>query len=248
MDKNVKIQELKKKVLSRELPEHIAITMDGNGRWAKKRFLPRTVGHKEGVNALKRIVEVCGDIKLKYLTVFAFSTENWKRPEDEVNYLLKLLREFLKSELNTLHKNRVKINIWGDTSVFSDIIQEELQYAVEKTRDNDKLILNLALNYGGKADIIKACKELYHSIAKGEINIDDIDEELFSKSLYSKGQPDPNILIRTGGDYRISNFLLYQSAYTELWFTDVYWPSFDEELLYQAILDYNNRDRRFGGV
>ncbi|WP_066507411.1 isoprenyl transferase [Abyssisolibacter fermentans] len=248
MDKNVKIQELKKKVLSRELPEHIAITMDGNGRWAKKRFLPRTVGHKEGVNALKRIVEVCGDIKLKYLTVFAFSTENWKRPEDEVNYLLKLLREFLKSELNTLHKNRVKINIWGDTSVFSDIIQEELQYAVEKTRDNDKLILNLALNYGGKADIIKACKELYHSIAKGEINIDDIDEELFSKSLYSKGQPDPNILIRTGGDYRISNFLLYQSAYTELWFSDVYWPSFDEELLYQAILDYNNRDRRFGGV
>lgn len=241
-------EELKQEVLKGQLPEHIAITMDGNGRWAKKRFLPRTAGHKEGVNALKRIVEVCGDIGIKHLTVFAFSTENWKRPGDEVNYLLKLLRQFLKAELETLHKNDVKINIWGETAGFGEVIKNELDAAVEKTKNNKTLMLNLALNYGGRADIARACKNIAKKAIDGEISVEQISEELISENLYSNKQPDPSILIRTGGDYRISNFLLYQCAYTELWFTETFWPDFDEEMLYEAILDFYKRDRRFGNV
>ncbi|WDV47729.1 isoprenyl transferase [Clostridiaceae bacterium M8S5] len=242
------LEKLKNEVLKRELPKHIAITMDGNGRWAKKRFLPRTAGHREGVKTLRKIVEVCGDIGIKHLTVFAFSTENWKRPDGEVSYLLKLLREFLKKDLNTLHKNNVKINIWGNISEFDSGTREEIKKAIKKTEGNTKLQLNLALNYGGRSDIVKACKNISMKVKLGELDIEQINEDMFNSYLYSENQPEPELLIRTGGDYRLSNFLLYQSAYTELWFTDVYWPAFNEEIFYRAILDYYKVDRRFGDI
>lgn len=236
------------KIDSNRLPEHIAIIMDGNGRWAKNRLLPRNAGHKEGMERVIEIVESCQQIGIKYLTLFAFSTENWKRPKIEIDGLMKILIIYIQRELNKLYKNNVRLNILGDITKLNNLPQKEVIRAIEKTKNNDGMILNIALNYGGRDEIIYGVKKILKDIKMGKIDIDQIDNNNFSDYLYTKNQPDPDLLIRPSGELRISNFLLYQIAYTEFWFSDVLWPDFKEEQLYKAIIDYQSRDRRFGGV
>ncbi|QCX32269.1 isoprenyl transferase [Caloramator sp. E03] len=245
---NLLEKELLKEIDLDKIPKHIAIIMDGNGRWAKKRNLPRSFGHKAGVETIREIVKVCSNIGVKYLTLYAFSTENWKRPADEVNALMNLLVEYLKGELEELHKNNVIINYIGDISMLPDICQRELINSNIKTKKNTGLMLNLALNYGGRNEIVRAIKNIAKEVYNKNIEIDKIDENLISNYLYTSNIPDPDLLIRTSGELRISNFLLWQIAYTELWFTDVYWPDFKPYHLYKAIKDYQSRDRRFGNV
>ncbi|EOD00611.1 isoprenyl transferase [Caldisalinibacter kiritimatiensis] len=230
------------------LPKHIAIIMDGNGRWAKKRFMHRSAGHKAGVETVKEIVKAAGDIGIEYLTLYAFSTENWYRPKEEVDFLMKLLVDYLRKELNVLHENNVRINVIGNLDKLPEIPRQEVYKAIEKTKGNTKLKLNIALNYGGRSEIITAVKECINDVKNNIIDIHSIDEELFKKYLYTKDQPDPDLLIRPGGEYRVSNFLLYQMAYTEFWFSDIYWPDFKREDFFKAILDYQKRERRFGGI
>lgn len=230
------------------IPAHIGIIMDGNGRWAKKRGLPRSLGHKAGVETIREIVKTCSKIGVKYLTLYAFSTENWKRPKDEVSALMKLLVEYLKKEVNELHENDVVIEFIGNISMLPKVCQDELINAKEKTKNNKGLQLNLALNYGGRDEIIVAIKSIVKDAKNGIIDESDINEHLISKRLYTKGIKDPDIIIRPSGEYRLSNFLLWQSAYSELWFSDIYWPDFKSNDLYKAIHDFQNRDRRFGGI
>ena len=224
------------------LPKHIAIIMDGNGRWAKKRLLPRIVGHTNGVKTVKKIVELARELNVQVLTLYAFSTENWQRPKDEVSGIMTLLKTYLKNELDNMIKNGVSFRVSGDISRMSEDIQKELKDAIEKTKDMKSLVLNLALNYGSRQEILRACKSL---IDKG---IKDPTEQDFSDCLYTKGLPDPDLLIRTSGEMRISNFLLWQLAYTEIYITDVLWPDFDEDEFCKAIIEYQKRDRRFGKV
>lgn len=245
---NTNVDSLLNKINLDNLPKHIAIIMDGNGRWAKKRFLPRTAGHREGVERVKEIVEAAGNIGIPYLTLYAFSTENWGRPKEEVDALMKLLVEYLKKELNTLHKNNVKINILGDLERLPDLPKQEVYKAIETTKNNNKMQLNIALNYGGRYEIINGIKLLISDVQSNRIKLDDINEELFKSYLFTKDQPDPDLLIRPSGEKRISNFLLYQIAYTEFVFTDVYWPDFTAEELYKSIIEYQGRKRRFGGI
>ena len=230
------------------VPTHIAIIMDGNGRWAKERNLPRALGHRAGVETIRRIVKECNKLGVKYLTLYAFSTENWNRPLEEVNSLMKLLVEYLKNEFEELNSNDVVINSIGNISKLPQICREELNNAYEKTKGNKGLILNLALNYGGRNEIIDAVKEISLDLANRKISKDEITEELFSKYMYTKEMPDPDLIIRPSGELRLSNFLLWQSAYSELWFSDVNWPDFQEKQLKLAISDYQKRDRRFGKV
>ncbi|TAH63257.1 MAG: isoprenyl transferase [Gottschalkiaceae bacterium] len=230
------------------LPKHVAIIMDGNGRWAKNRFLPRTAGHREGVERVKEIVEVSGNLGIQFLTLFAFSTENWTRPKEEINVLMKLLVEYLRKELNTLHDNNVKINILGNLEKLPQLPREEVYYAINKTRNNNKMVLNIALNYGGRSEIINAIQSLIKDVQDAHVAIEDIDENIFSNYLFTSNQPDPDLLIRPSGEKRISNFLLYQIAYTEFVFTDVYWPEFTKEEFYKSIIEFQSRKRRFGGV
>ncbi|SKA87047.1 Undecaprenyl pyrophosphate synthetase [Caloramator quimbayensis] len=249
-NKNISIENDKilKEIDMNKIPKHIAMIMDGNGRWAKKRNLPRSFGHKAGVETIREIVKTCSKLGVKYLTLYAFSTENWKRPADEVSTLMNLLVEYLKGELEELNKNNVIINYIGDISALPDICQKELLNSHSKTKYNTGLTLNLALNYGGRDEIIRAVKQICTDISKNNMDIEKIDEKLISNYLYTSNMPDPDLLIRTSGELRISNFLLYQIAYTELWFTDVYWPDFKPYHLYKAIIDYQKRDRRFGTV
>jgi undecaprenyl diphosphate synthase len=230
------------------MPEHIAIIMDGNGRWAKQRNLPRALGHRAGVDGIRRIVKECNRLGVKYLTLYAFSTENWNRPLEEVNSLMKLLVEYLKSEFEELDSNDVVINSIGNISKLPKICRTELDHAYEKTKNNKGLVLNLALNYGGRNEIVDAAKQISLDIMSGKISKDEITEELLSKYMYTKEMPDPDLIIRPSGELRLSNFLLWQSAYSELWFSDVNWPDFHENELKSAILDYQKRDRRFGKV
>lgn len=230
------------------VPKHIAIIMDGNGRWAKKRNLPRTVGHKAGVETIREIVKECSNVGVEYLTLYAFSTENWKRPKEEVGTLMKLLVEYLRNEFEELNSNNVVINNIGEISLLPEICQKELENAYNRTKNNTGLVLNLALNYGGRNEILNAFKNLHNDISSGKISGDNITEETLSKYLYTASMPDPDILIRTSGEQRLSNFLLWQLAYSEFWFTDVYWPDFTKEILRKAIYDYQHRDRRFGGI
>lgn len=230
------------------IPKHIAIIMDGNGRWAKQRNLPRTFGHKAGVETIREIVKASSELGVKYLTLYAFSTENWKRPSDEVNALMNLLVEYLRSEVQELHENNVVVNSIGDISKLPLICQEELKNAYQKTKDNTGLVLNLALNYGGRDEIKNAVIKIAELIKENKIDIEDINEELISSNLYTANMPDPDLLIRPSGEYRLSNFLLWQVAYTEFWYSNIYWPDFNREHLYKAIYDYQNRDRRFGGI
>ena len=230
------------------IPKHIAIIMDGNGRWAKSKGLPRLSGHKAGVKAVRKITETCSKIGLQHLTLFTFSSENWKRPTSEVNALMKLLLSSIHNEINRMIKNNVRFTFIGDINKFNDSIQNELLNAYEKTKNNSGLNLNLALSYGGRQEIINATKNLFKKINSGKINIEDVNENLFSQELYTKNLPNPDLLIRTGGNYRISNFLLWQIAYSEFYITNTFWPSFDEDKLIEAIIEFQNRERRFGKI
>jgi len=239
-----KIQEELKR--SGEIPTHIAIIMDGNGRWAKRRGLPRVAGHREGVKSVRDVVEACAQLGVKYLTLFAFSTENWRRPKEEIDTLMKLLIKTLRSETEKLHKNDIKLMAIGDIDSLPKEVRQELKEAMEKTRNNKRMVLNLALSYSGRWEIIEAVKEIARDVKKGKVKIEEIDDKLFSNYLKTAGIPDPDLLIRTSGELRISNFLLWQIAYTELYITDCLWPDFRRKHLYEAIRDYQRRERRFG--
>ena len=227
-----------------KIPDHIAIILDGNGRWAKKQNRPRTFGHKEGAENVIRIAKSCKKFGVKTLTLYAFSTENWKRPATEVGFLMDLLIKFVNSKLEQLMEEDCKINFLGDISKLPAKTREACDFALEKTKDNKSLTINIALNYGGRDEIVHAFKEI---MEKGYLP-DEITEELISENLYTAGLPDPDLLIRPGGEIRLSNFLIYQLAYTELYFTDVLWPDFTEDDLREAILAFTKRDRRYGGL
>lgn len=231
-----------------KIPNHIAIIMDGNGRWAKSKFMPRTYGHKVGVETIRKIVKECSRLGVKYLTLYAFSTENWKRPQEEVSALMGLLVTYLKNELDELHKNNVKILTIGNISKLPDVCVDELEKSIEKTKNNTGVTLSLALNYGSRDDIKKAVREISKNVSDGKISVEDIDDEMISKHLYTKNIIDPDLVIRTSGEQRLSNFLLWEVAYSEFYFTDIHWPDFDEENLQKAIYSYQKRDRRFGAV
>lgn len=230
------------------LPKHIAIIMDGNGRWAKKRGLLRTFGHKAGTENVKTIIRFCSDIGIQELTLFAFSTENWKRPSDEVGFLMNLLLEFLKREIDELHEKNARLNALGDLNRLPEELIKAIIAAEEKTKGNTGLKVNIAINYGSRAEIVNAVKEIAKDIQDGKISLDAIDEDLFSTYLYTNGLSDPDLVIRTSGEVRISNFLLYQSAYAEYIFTEILWPDLDELELIKIIKDYQSRHRRFGGI
>ena len=245
-EKDKEIQESLKR--SGEIPKHIAIIMDGNGRWAKARGYSRNKGHREGVHSVRDTVEACGQLGVKYLTLYTFSTENWKRPETEVTLLMKLLIRALKDETDNLNKNNVKFICTGDLEKLPEDVFHELLDAIEKTKNNTLLTLNLALSYSGRWDIVNAAKRLAQDALDGKVKVDEIDEDLFSTYLALKDLPDPDLLIRTGGDYRISNFLLWQVAYSELYIEHSFWPDFRRNLLYKAIIEYQKRERRYGMI
>ncbi len=243
MDKNELIDLVKERG-----PNHIAIILDGNGRWAKKRGLSRNKGHKEGSERVIDITEYLDDLGVKYLSLYAFSTENWKRPEDEVTGIMKLLNSFINNELDRLHRKNVKLQIMGDISKLPYMNRTAVNHAVKKTKDNTGLVLNIGLNYGGRAEMVMAVKDIASQVEKGDLDLSMIDETTISQYLYTNKLPDPDLLIRTGGEYRISNFMIYQLAYTEFYFTDILWPDFDRREMDKALLDYYHRDRRFGGI
>lgn len=230
------------------VPKHVAIILDGNGRWAKKRFLPRNAGHAQGSKTVEQICEDAHDLGIKYLTVYAFSTENWKRPKDEVNALMKLLSKYLKNCIERSTKNNMRVRVIGDITPLADDIKEKIVKLEEVSKNNTGLNFHVALNYGGRDEIIRAIKKCASECADGLIKPDDITEELFSERLDTSDIPDPDLLIRTSGEQRLSNFLLWQLAYTEFYFTDVLWPDFNKKELQKAIDYYASRDRRFGGV
>lgn len=236
------------RIVLENTPEHIAIIMDGNGRWAKKKGLPRIAGHKEGMTAVQKVVRSAVTYNIKILTLFAFSTENWKRPKKEVDYLMRIPKEFLHIYLPEMIENNVRINIIGDFDSLPPHTKEAIIHAKEQTKDNDGLLLNFAFNYGGRYDIMCGVKEMMKDVEAGKLTIDSIDEQSLSTYLNTKDIQDPDLLIRTSGEQRLSNFLLWQLAYTELLFTDVLWPDYNEELFKEAITDYQNRKRRYGGV
>ena len=231
------ISELDKNLL----PQHVAVIMDGNGRWAKERGLARVAGHNEGMKALREIVRHSSDLGIRYLTVYAFSTENWKRSQEEVSGIFKLLVLYVKSELAELNRNKVKMQILGDVSKLPEDAQKAVALAVETTKDNDGLIFNIAINYGGRAEVIMAVNK---AVKEGK----EQSEESFAELLYTSGMPDPDVIIRTGNEFRISNFLIWQCAYSEIVISPVYWPDFTPEEYEKCLLEYEKRDRRFGGV
>ncbi|HML87019.1 MAG TPA: isoprenyl transferase [Methylomusa anaerophila] len=230
------------------LPKHIAVIMDGNGRWAQKRGLPRTFGHRAGAETLREIVKASSEIGLQVLTAYAFSTENWKRPAEEVNILMTLLSEYLDNEIEELHENNVQIRFIGKVEELTFNLQKKIEKAQTHTADNNGLTLNLAVNYGGRAEITRAVKKIAQKVHNGELAFDEIKESTIQAYLYTADLPDPDLLIRPSGDCRISNYLLWQLAYSEFWFTNTNWPDFKPEHLIQAIIDYQQRDRRFGGL
>ena len=230
------------------MPNHIAIIMDGNGRWAKNKFLPRTAGHKAGVETIRTVLRECKKLNIKYVTLYAFSTENWKRPKIEVDTLMNLLSTYLKNEVAILHKENVKLTAIGDISNLPSKCIEELNKAIELTKNNTGCNLNLALNYGGRLDIKNALVDIIKDVKDGKINIEEIDENTIRNHLSTKNIPDPDLVIRTSGEERLSNFLLWEVAYAEFYFAEVHWPDFDEKELQKAIFTYQNRDRRFGGI
>ncbi|MFD0863651.1 isoprenyl transferase [Sungkyunkwania multivorans] len=228
------------------LPKHIAIIMDGNGRWAKKKGKLRVFGHENGTKAVRRTVEACAELGIENLTMYAFSTENWNRPKIEVETLMRLLVSSLKKELKTLSENNIRLNAIGNTSSLPSQAQKELQEVIEKTKDNNRMTLTLALSYGSREEMKHAVKEIATKVKNNIIQVDAIDETIINKHLYTHNLPDVDLMIRTSGEHRISNFLLWQIAYAELYFTEVLWPDFSEEDLYSALLNYQKRERRFG--
>tara|TARA_B100000073_G_scaffold238025_1_gene199199 strand:+ start:433 stop:1155 length:723 start_codon:yes stop_codon:yes gene_type:complete len=239
---------MKDKIIKDFLPQHIAIIMDGNGRWAKERGMPRLYGHKKGVEVVRNITEAASKIGIKNLTLFTFSSENWNRPEKEVKSLMKLLLSSLKNEITNLEKNNIRLTAIGKIDALGPDVKIMLQDSIEKTKKNSGLNLNLALNYGSRMEIISAIKNMFEDLNSKEIDFDSISEKLFSKYLFTKNIKDPDLLIRTGKEHRISNFLLWQIAYTEIYFSKKYWPDFDKDQFYHAIFDFQKRDRRFGGI
>ncbi|MDZ7715924.1 MAG: isoprenyl transferase [Balneolaceae bacterium] len=237
-----------KLIASGEVPAHIAIIMDGNGRWAKSRGSLRTSGHKAGVDSVRDITEACAQLGVKYLTLYTFSTENWGRPKPEVNALMRLLVRSLRKEADNLNENNIKLGTIGQIDRFPSVCQRELKEAMNLTKDNDLLHLCLALSYSGRWDITEAVKKLAHQVKDGDLEPEDIDDELIGAHLSTAEIPDPDLIIRTSGEYRISNFLLWQLAYSELYITETYWPDFRRNELYKAIKAYQKRERRFGKV
>jgi undecaprenyl diphosphate synthase len=238
----------REEVIEGEIPKHVAIIMDGNGRWAKQRGMPRMVGHREGAKRLKKVVSYLSKIGVKYCTVYAFSTENWRRPKKEVDGLMKLLLDFLKNAEIELGADKVKIDVIGDTASMPDEIQKQIVRVVRLTEKNDKINLIIALNYGGRNEVVNAVKKISKKALSGEIDIENIDEKLISENMYYPEVPDPDLIIRTSGEKRTSNFLLWQSVYSEYLFVDTFWPDFNEEKLQDAINDYKKRKRRYGGI
>jgi undecaprenyl diphosphate synthase len=228
------------------LPQHIAVIMDGNGRWAKKRRLPRIAGHRAGIRAVRQAVEACARLGVPYLTLYAFSVENWKRPHTEVKLLMALLREYLKKEIGELNKQNISLGVIGRISELPKPVQGDLQNAIERTRQNSGMRLTLALNYGARAELVDAVRALAEQLNRnGSLAI---DEESLSRHLYTHGLPDPDLLIRTSGEMRLSNFLLWQVAYSEIWVSETLWPDFTQKDLLQAIIDFQKRERRYGGL
>ena len=240
----VTLDELKAK----PMPQHIAIIMDGNGRWAKSKGLMRVAGHRVGVQALKNTIIALDELGIGHLTVYAFSTENWKRSKDEVDALMELITEFINKEIDYLDEKGVRVNPIGDISALSPKAFDSISYAKEKTKHNSHIVFNVALNYGGRQEIVRAAKAICEDVKRDALQIEDIDEALFSSYLYTAGQPDPDLVIRSSGELRISNFLLWQIAYSEFWITNILWPDFKKEDLWLAVWEYQNRDRRYGGV
>ncbi len=230
------------------LPKHIGIIMDGNGRWAKKRGLPRSAGHRAGAEALKKIITEANNLGVKYITVYAFSTENWKRPKEEVDYLMSLLLDYLRNAEKTLAGENVVIRAIGSRKELSQEIREQIVKTEEFTRNNTGIVMNIALNYGGREEITNAVREICSEVSDGKMNIAEITDNTLDAHLYTKGQPEVDLLIRTSGEQRLSNFMLWQVSYAEMWFTDKLWPDFKPADLRQAIVDFQNRGRRFGGV
>jgi undecaprenyl diphosphate synthase len=230
------------------IPTHIAIIMDGNGRWAKKRNMPRIFGHKQGENSVREITTACAELKVKYLTLYAFSTENWKRPEKEVGFLMKLLSEFLDKETKTMMKNNVRLLTIGATDKMDPVLYKKIQSVIKTTSKNTGLNLILALNYGSRMEITSAVKSIASDVKNKKLKVSEINEGLISQKLFTAGIPDPDMLIRTSGEMRISNFMLWQIAYTEIFVTGVLWPDFGKKSLLLAIKEYSCRERRFGGI
>lgn len=232
----------------KKLPGHVAIIMDGNGRWAKKRGLLRAFGHRAGVESLREIVKAASQAGIQYLTAYAFSTENWKRPAEEVNVLMSLLSDYLDNEIDELHANQVRIQFVGKTKELAAGLQQKIEKAQRHTAANQGLVLTLAVNYGGRAEIVQAVQLIAEKVLAGRLSPQDINQEVIDRHLYTADLPDPDLLIRPSGDMRISNFLLWQMAYTEIWLTETYWPDFTPQQFLQAISDYQKRERRFGGL
>lgn len=239
-------EDLKLKISLEKLPSHVAVIMDGNGRWAQKFNEQRVYGHQNGVNSVREVTEAAAELGIGHLTLYAFSTENWARPQEEVNALMELLVDTLTSELATLNKNNIELRAIGDLSKLPEKTYNALIEAIDATKDNSRMVLTLALNYSSRWEIINATKAIAYKIQSNELHPEDITDQLFSTYLTTSSIPDPELLIRTSGELRISNFLLYQLAYTELYFTDVFWPDFDRNELYKALIDFQNRERRFG--
>ena len=244
----MKIFSKKEQVKDRVIPTHLAIIMDGNGRWAKKRGLPRTAGHTVGASNFRTITKYCSKIGIKYFTVYAFSTENWKRPKDEVSALMKLFKEYLEEALTDFIDENIKVIFLGNKKAFSNEIQDLINKVEKESSVKNGMTLNIAMNYGGRDEIVRASKLLASDVQKGIIDIEDITEELFSSKLYTKDQPDPDLIIRPSGEHRISNFLLWQSAYSEYVIMNILWPDFKTEDLESALDEYALRNRRFGGI
>ncbi len=242
------IFDMREKLNPDNIPRHIAVIMDGNGRWAKKQGAKRIFGHQSAIKSVKEITEGCVDLGVEFLTLYTFSTENWNRPKFEVDGLMRLLVRSLRSELSTLQKNGVNLSAIGDLKNLPGNCQSELQEAIDSTKDNTKMRLILALNYSGRWELLKAARQLAADAQMGKIDASDIDEQLMASKLETSNMPDPELLIRTSGEMRISNFLLWQIAYTELYITDVLWPDFRKEHLYQALMAYQSRERRFGNI
>jgi len=242
-------KSLRKKIVEQgDLPAHIAIIMDGNGRWAKANNLPRVAGHIEGINSVREIVQVCGEIGVSYLTLYTFSNENWKRPQKEVSAIMKLLLSTIKKEVGNLNKNNVRLSTIGNINNLPDNSRQGILEGIEVTKNNTGLNLILALNYSSRQELLMAVQRIADKILSGEMNSNQISEAIFSRELYTVDIPDPDLLIRTGGESRISNFLLWQLAYTEFFLTDIHWPDFREEDLLNSIVDYQGRQRRFGQI
>lgn len=242
------VVDFKTAILAKELPEHVAIIMDGNGRWANQRGLARTAGHKRGAKMIEEVVEAAAEIGIKMVTLYAFSTENWSRPADEVNYIMSLPEQFLKNFVPTALEDNIQVRAIGDLTQLPENVQKVIQDAAERTQNNTGTILNIAVNYGGRQELVRATQQIAQAVAAGEFAPEAITDELFAKYLYTPDYPEVELLIRTSGEERVSNFLLWQIAYAEFYFTETLWPDFNAAEFYEAIYAYQNRDRRKGGL